>query len=257
MSGHAATARFDRGRVDFHTHILPEMDDGSRSAAESVQMVRTAVSAGIGTIVLTPHFYAEADTPEAFLARRARSFRLLNEAVAATADLDAPTFAVGAEIEYFEGIACVRDYPELRIGGTNCFLVEMPPDKWTYRMVDDILELCADYRHRVILAHVERYLFDQPRSTVRVLLENGVLMQSNASFFLNRKTAGKALRLLKRGVIHLLGSDCHDTVRRVPNLGDACDLIEARAGKEYTDRIMQGAHVLLRTDKKQTVPQSV
>ncbi len=256
MSGVAVTALSDRGRTDFHTHILPEMDDGSRSAAESVQMVRTCVSAGIDSIVLTPHFYAEADSPEAFIARRQRSFRLLTEAVAEAPDLLAPTFTVGAEIEYFEGIACVRDYPEMRIGGTNCFLIEMPPDKWTYRMVDDLLELCADYRSRVILAHVERYLFDQPRSTVRVLLENGVLMQSNASFFLEKKTAGKAIRLLRRGMIHLLGSDCHDTVRRVPNLGDACDVIEARAGKEYTDRIMQGARVLLRLDK-QAVPQSV
>ncbi|MBQ8395535.1 MAG: capsular polysaccharide biosynthesis protein, partial [Oscillospiraceae bacterium] len=56
--------------IDFHTHVLPKIDDGSSSLKESIGMLRLEAEQGIETVVATPHFYANHDSPEAFLERR-------------------------------------------------------------------------------------------------------------------------------------------------------------------------------------------
>ena len=63
--------------IDFHTHILPGMDDGSKDVRESVSMLRLEGKRGIDTVCLTPHFYAEQNSPEQFLERRKRAWQKL------------------------------------------------------------------------------------------------------------------------------------------------------------------------------------
>ena len=90
-------------RVDFHSHILPGVDDGSRSVEESLEMLRAEARQGIGTVVATPHFYANHDTPERFLRRRAAAWEMLQTAMAQEAGL--PEVIPGAEVYYFSGIS--------------------------------------------------------------------------------------------------------------------------------------------------------
>ena len=235
----------ETARVDFHTHILPGMDDGSRSPEESVQMVRTLWEAGVHYVALTPHFYAGSDNPARFLQRRSAAFQRLTEAVASDEDITAPRFILGAEIEYFEGISGMEDFSPFYLGNSRCLLLEMPMGRWTSHMVDDILALQNRGDCQVLLAHVERYLFDQKKDTVHMLLQNGVVMQSNAEFFLNRRTAGRAIRYMQKGFIHLLGSDCHNLTTRPPNIGAACDTIGKKAGTELLCECMEHARQLL------------
>ena len=56
--------------IDFHTHILPKMDDGSKSTEESIAMLKMQAEQGIRWVVATPHFYAEPESPQDFLQRR-------------------------------------------------------------------------------------------------------------------------------------------------------------------------------------------
>ena len=235
-------------RIDFHTHVLPGVDDGSQSVSESIKMLRALSENGVSHVLLTPHFYANEDDPSRFIARRGRALAQLSSALSASDEKLPIRIIPGAEIEYFEGVACVADYPELRLGRSNLMLVEMPLGVWKSHVIDDILELNGRHGVRVVLAHVERYLFDQKKSTVNALLENGVLMQSNASFFTEKRSAGKAVRMLKRGLIHLLGSDCHNLTTRPPNIGAACDAIIKSVGEDMLAEMMQGAAYLLRAD---------
>lgn len=232
-------------RVDFHTHILPEMDDGSRSPEESVQMVRALAEAGVRYVVLTPHFYAGSDHPQRFLQKRATSFAKLREAVTSAGDGLSVQFLLGAEVEYFEGISDIEDLSPFYLGDSRCLLLEMPMGRWTSHVVGDILALQNRGDCRVILAHVERYLFDQKKDTVHMLLQNGVVMQSNAEFFLHRRTAGKAIRYLQKGFIHLLGSDCHNLTDRAPNIGAACEAAQKKAGAALVRECMAHARHLL------------
>ena len=65
--------------IDFHSHILPGIDDGSKSVEMSIKMLRREAQQGISRVVATPHFYPQTDNPERFLRRRAEAERILFE----------------------------------------------------------------------------------------------------------------------------------------------------------------------------------
>ncbi len=232
--------------IDFHSHILPNMDDGSASVEMSLQMIQVAFRQGVYAIVLTPHFYAAKDYPDHFLKKRSRLLNDLN----AQRQFPVPLLIPGAEIQYFEGLTSMKELPLMRIHKSPGLLIEMPFRTWTGRMIDDLLELNHRGEYRVILAHIERYLDDQKESTIRRLAEAGILMQSNASFFTGTFSKWKALRMLEGGMIHLLGSDCHNMTSRPPNLEKACTVIAEKQGREAVRTVMNCGFQLLLEEAK-------
>jgi len=228
--------------LDIHTHILPSIDDGSKDAARSCTMLAAEAKQGIGTVVCTPHFYADRESPERFLLRRAESAEKL--AAALDGNRRVPEILLGAEVAYFPGISRADDIDALCIGNTGCMLIEMPFCKWDDTMLEEIGFLRDCMGIQPILAHVERYLRFQPAGMLRQLCEDGIWIQANASFFLEWKTAWRAMRMLKKGHIHFIGSDCHDMKRRPPNMGAAMEKIERKLGKsarqhlEYMEKLL-------------------
>ena len=114
--------------VDLHSHVLPGIDDGSRSVEESVAMLQMEAEQGVRHVVATPHFYGHLDTPEHFLEKRNRAEESLREALEKYPDL--PQIHVGAEVHYFRGISTSEASMGLTIGGNSCILIEMPYVKW-------------------------------------------------------------------------------------------------------------------------------
>ena len=45
--------------IDMHTHILPNIDDGSKNIEESIEMLKEAQEAGFTGLVSTSHFIEE------------------------------------------------------------------------------------------------------------------------------------------------------------------------------------------------------
>lgn len=224
------------GIIDFHSHILPGIDDGSASVEQSIAMLQAEAAQGITHVVATPHFYAHHDKPDAFLQRRAEAENRLNAALADHPEL--PKVSIGAEVLYFSGIADSRALSQLTIAGTNYILIEMPVSKWTERMYKDLEDIWRKQDLMPVIAHVDRYI--APFRTQRIperLAELPVLVQANAEFFLHRSTKSMALRMLKQGKIHLLGSDCHNMTDRKPNLSEAVSCIEKKLGAGAIDRI--------------------
>lgn len=199
--------------IDFHTHILPCIDDGSQSITESVSLLREEKRLGIEAVVATPHFYANENSPSSFLKKRDQVWKQLRPYLWP----ELPRVYLGAEVQYFEGICAVEDIDLLRIQGTDMLLVEMPFTKWSDRMIEDILELNERQNLQVVLAHIERYMAMQPEDIWQYLRDCGILMQCNVSFFDGWKTKHRAMTMLKNGQIHLLGSDCHNMRSRRPN----------------------------------------
>lgn len=205
--------------IDFHTHILPGVDDGSKTVSESVSLLRLEKKQGIDTVFLTPHFYAEENSPAEFLRRREKAWSELQDYLWE----ELPQIHLGAEVQYFEGICSVEDIPLLKIQGTDLLLLEMPFHHWTDRMVEDVIDLNERADMQVVLAHIERY-FDRTTPDVWALLRKcGILMQSNLSFFENWKTRHQAFNMLKHEQIHFLGSDCHNMKTRRPNWDSLSD----------------------------------
>ena len=76
------------------------------------------------------------------------------------------------------------------------------------------------------------------------MLENGILMQTNASFFSAFSTRRRALSLLNQGYIHLLGSDCHNMTSRPPQMEKALQAIQKRFGADYIRQINEYGYSL-------------
>ena len=217
--------------VDFHSHLLPAVDDGSKSLEESMQMLRMESAQGVKHVVATPHFYPQYDSPELFLKRRKEAELRLREAMSREEGL--PTLSVGAEVYFFHGISESDVLSELTIDQNRCILIEMPGAPWSESMYRELENLYVKRGLIPIIAHVDRYIgrfrtYGIPRRLARL----PVMVQANAEFFTTKSTSAMALRMLKAGMIHLIGSDCHNLNSRKPNVGDALDVIRARLGEE-------------------------
>ena len=60
--------------VDFHTHVLPRIDDGSGSTEESLSLLESLRSQGVDIVCATSHFYPAEQDPESFLRRRGKAW---------------------------------------------------------------------------------------------------------------------------------------------------------------------------------------
>ena len=226
------------GIVDFHTHILPKVDDGSRSMEETLDMLRMEAAQGIRQVVATPHFYAQTDKPEHFLARRAEAMEKLTEAVSRESGL--PEVIPGAEVFFFRGISEAEILPELTIGESSYILIEMPTAAWGVTMLQELENIWVRRKIVPIIAHIDRYMSPWRNASLpERLAELPVAIQANADFFLRRLTAPMALRLFAAGKIHLLGSDCHNLSCRKPNLSDAVNKIEKHLGPKAFDTLLE------------------
>ena len=209
---------------DLHGHFLPGMDDGSRSVAESLQMLELAASQGIGQVFATPHYYPM-ETVGEFLARRDQAVAVLSEAMARS-QKPLPQVIPGAEVAYRPGLGNADDLEKLCLGNSRFLLLELPFRPWNQSMFRDISSIANVRGILPIIAHVERYIAIQNTKVFRQLMEQDVLFQINAESLLSWRTRGQAKRLLKYGSAHLLGSDCHNMSNRKPNLGEAMSYLQ-------------------------------
>lgn len=227
--------------IDFHSHILPGVDDGSASMEESIALLQQESAQGISHVLLTPHFYALEETPEDFLCRRASAEAALRRELEKYKKL--PGISVGAEVAYFRGIGESEAVRQLAVEGMGCILVELPPAPWPEHVYRDLERIWYNLGIIPVVAHVDRYI--RPFRTHGIperLAELPVLVQANASFFLDRRTSAMAMRMLKKDQIHLLGSDCHNLSTRKPKLGDAVEVIRGKLGREAIGRICEHQH---------------
>ena len=215
--------------IDWHSHVLPQMDDGSKSVEESLTMLKMQSEQGVDTVIATPHFYANDESVESFLQRRREAYEKIEPSLSE----ELPRVLLGAEVAYYSGISRMEDLSKLCIEGTKLLLLEMPFSKWTDYVIKEVRELALQRRVVIILAHIERYLGFQSVSVFEKLLECGVIMQVNASFFCRFSTKRNAIKLLNSGIVRLVGSDAHNLSVRPPKLFEAYRYIEKNLSKYF------------------------
>ena len=224
--------------IDFHSHILPNMDDGSSDVDESLALLNLLHQQKVRFVCATPHFDPAHDSPSSFLERRHRCFENLSAALTMS-KISVPRILVGAEVMFFSGISAMSQLSELCLQGTKLLLLEMPVAPWTEYMVREVLTLSSKGNLTIVLAHFERYLEWQKKNVWGHLIDHGILLQSNASFFINPKTRRKALKLFGSGQIHFLGSDCHNLTYRPPRIGEAVSFIEGKYGPQAMNSLKE------------------
>ncbi len=221
--------------IDFHSHILPNVDDGSKSIEESIELLKQTKQQGIKHIVATSHFYAADESPKDFIKRRNRSFKKLMKAIDG---MQLPVVIPGAEVGYFEGMSDCEDLELLKIYGTPLLLVEMPVCSWSERMLYELEAIYEKTGLIPLIAHADRYIsMLQDKKLIKHLSGLPVLIQVNSGFFINKKTRRFALSLLRKEQIHFIGSDCHNTSLRTQKIGEAIEIINKSSGNKYLRRI--------------------
>ena len=242
--------------TDFHTHILPGIDDGSRSTEMTAAMLQEEKRQGVERIIATPHFYANRMSVDSFLSHRAKALAE-TERIRAEAVDGMPEILAGAEVYYFPGIGEAEMIPRMCIEGTKTMLLEMPFEQWNEQVLRDVMAL-GDRGLKIVLAHIERYTAFQKDRKIwdRVMGQKEIRKQINAGSFLKEKGLGAILRgsrkrrfcleTLRENEDTVIGSDCHNTTSRAVNLLAAREVIRAELGEERLRKLDSAAEDALR-----------
>ncbi len=221
--------------IDIHTHILPGIDDGSDSVEESADMLGMLREQGVDTVVATPHFYIDRIDAASFLTERDAAAAKLYHGLGNVEKR--PRIALGAEVEFYNELYSLDVLEQLCISGTKYILVEMPFDRWTDYTYQALGKLSFSRGITPIIAHIERYIDMQKNDVIDRLIEVDALIQINSGFVTAKNTRRKALSMIKKGMVCYLGSDCHNTSSRRPDIGEAYSIIQDKLGYKGMDTL--------------------
>ncbi len=223
--------------VDIHVHLLAGLDDGPRTLADAIAMCRQAYDDGTRMAAACAH------QNEHWPAATAGRIRAQAE------DLAAELRRAGISLATFPAaeIMATPDMGERwRRGelvsiadGRKYILVEMPDG--CFVDLEPTVRALREAGLRAILAHPERHeeILHQ-EGILEDLVQAGCLVQVSARSLTQPATRAdaKALRdWVRRGLVHLLGSDGHSLVRRPPLLAAAYEQVARWAGAPVADRI--------------------
>jgi protein-tyrosine phosphatase len=198
--------------IDLHSHLLPGVDDGSRSIDVSVEVLRRFASEGVECVVLTPHLNASrsADAPYD------RHLELLEELRAAAPVV--PELKLGWEIMLDEPNRDLRS-PTLALGGSSAVLVEFPLSGVPSQGGDELYRIrCSGVVP--VLAHPERYWGCTPR-LVHGWRRAGAVIQMDTAGLLGKGRIAKLSRaLLEEGLVDMFSSDNHGDSRTLATARD-------------------------------------
>lgn len=223
--------------IDFHTHILPNIDDGSRSIDETFNLIKEAKEAGFEGIVLTSHYiekYYETNVPERDVWVNAISENLRNKGM----DIDV---YLGNEIYMSENIMQLLIDGKASTINNSCYvLFEMPLNVEPMNLYDVIYSL-QEHKLIPILAHPERYTFVQKEpELITDLIEKGVLMQANYASILGyygEKAQYIVRKFFEHNMIHFLGSDVHRQNTIYKMIPQAMEKIEEIVGANKLEEL--------------------
>lgn len=216
-----------RDVIDVHSHVLPQVDDGSSSMEETIGMLSLVYEQGIRTVFATPHYhqgrhqYSKTELYE--------TLETVREAI--KDELPGLFLLLGQEILYFDGICdALKAGEALTMGDSRAVLVEFRcADSWNaiFQGVRKLLYA----RYIPIIAHAERYQALREPGRLEELIQAGAVIQMNYSSlegnFWNKDTHWCRKQVLE-GRIHLLGTDAHNMGSRKPDLSGAMKWLDKK-----------------------------
>lgn len=224
---------------DIHSHILPEVDDGAWDMQESLEMIRTAASCGVSTLIATPHCIPGKFENYNTISLR-NQFSMLRSSVRAE----------GIPVEILSGmeVFVTDQLPDqldrrqvLTLNDTSYLLVEFDFDEpffWCTKMLKKVLER----NYIPVIAHPERYfaVYHEPWK-VEEWLEMGCHIQLNKGSVLGR--FGREIRraadyLMRNDMAACIASDAHSTYQRTTVMSELYRYLTETYSKEYADMVL-------------------
>lgn len=220
--------------VDIHSHILPGVDDGPETLEESVAMVRIAAENGTTDIVATPHSNMQ------FTFRPELIEEKITELSKASGDVLRIHRGCDFHLHY-DNIQDSLEHPhKYAINNKRYVLVEFS-ELLIAQTTDDVFYRMEAAGMTPIITHPERnVLLHKRMEKIKTWVESGALVQVTAQSFLGRfgrSAKSFADELMKRGLVHFIASDAHDTKHRPPILTEAYEYIAKAYGQNRAEAL--------------------
>ena len=227
--------------IDLHSHVLPGLDDGPSTLAESLELLRAAAGDGVERIAATPHVRDDWPTAPETMER-------------GVAEVNDAARREGIPVEVLPGgeldLSYLQSLPDdvlhrFGLGGnTRLLLLEFPYVGWPMALRDVVFRLGLR-GFRCVVAHPERNAEVQSApERLRELVAAGALVQLTAASLDGRggrQARGCALRLLRDGLGHLVASDAHLPSIRAVGMSDAAAAVGDEALARWLTEDVPGA----------------
>lgn len=196
--------------IDIHSHILPGIDDGSRTFEESMEIIKSASSNGVTDIIVTPHYIVGSD----YMVNNEEKRKLLTKLKKQVKKEEIPiNLYLGNEVFVENNMLELRKKKEITTLHNSKYLLFELPLNYKYNGIENLLFDLRCKGINPIIAHPERYTFLKENPSLAVkLIDAGALFQSNIGSFLGiygKKAQETVILLLKHHAITFVSSDIH------------------------------------------------
>ncbi len=236
--------------IDFHTHILPSIDDGSRSVEETFNLIKEARDAGFNGIMLTSHYienYYETGIDERELCVKAIQDNLNSKGI------DVKLY-IGNEVYITNNVMSLLEEGKASTINNSCYvLFEMPFHTEPMNLYDFIYTL-QENKLIPVLAHPERYSFVQKEpELIYELIRKGCLMQVNFGSIIGQygsKAEFMVKRFYENNMVHFIGSDVHRQNSTYPKIPMCLEEIQKIIGRAKLEELTEINPRLVLENKK-------
>ena len=218
--------------IDSHSHLVPGVDDGSQSIEESLALLKQAEEDGITELITTPHFMKNGEY-RVKASELVKRFNELKQAYPGSIKLH-----LGNELYIHPELPELLEQGEiLTLAESNTILIEFPFQDYKNDYDEILYELSL--KHRIIIAHPERYHYVQedPNFCLRWLKE-GYLLQSNQNSLFKKEMKKILLSMIEHGFVSFIASDAHNEYRPLI-LKEAYDLLEEEFGVSVAKQLTE------------------
>jgi len=223
--------------IDIHAHILPEIDDGSQSLDETIEILEKLAEQGITDIIATPHVMTGTyDNDKNSIENK---MRLVKKTIKDNG-INISVYP-GAELYLDPDILEYTKINKLTLGYSHYVLVESAFQGFPQNF-EKIIFNFQQSGYKPIIAHAERYQdFKTDFNYLISILNRGCFVQVNCGslFGAHGDTARKlALKMLDEGCVHFLASDLHGIDGRPIVLKETYKFITKNYSKELAELLM-------------------
>lgn len=224
--------------VDIHMHIVPGVDDGSRSIRESLLMLEFAENQGITDVFCTSHNgYSEEDGEKYNTSFKALKQKVEQSKLAIHIHKGCEVLCAG---EYIDDILYGLEIGVFNtLGESKCVLTELYSDTKPSEALH-IINALKKNGYSPIIAHMERN-YNITGRMVGLLIAAGAMIQVNAISYAEEtdtEIKERAKELLRNRYVHFVGSDSHRIDHRPPIVAQGVQYILENTDEEYSNAIL-------------------
>lgn len=223
--------------IDIHSHILPNIDDGSRSVEETFNLLKEAHKVGFTTIVSTSHYFLNHYEVEENV-RKAYIDAITQKLPDVIPDLQ---ICIGSEIYVTNDmVSLIEEHKASSINSTKYVLFELPFEHQIQNLKDIVYNLLG-HNYIPIIAHPERYKYVQKDPNMLLeLIDLGVLFQSNFASIIGwygKEPKKTVKQLLENNFVHFLASDVHRQETIYPQIPDILEELKEIISEEKIEEL--------------------